>query len=339
MSKKVLLTGAGFTHNFGAPLANELWSKIVNVPKLSPEIRRLMKQNMDYEDLYQEIVLARNNNQYTPDERVVFKEAVNKAYINMDNDIRHKIILSKDKELQSIFDQLVFFLCLFSVKEKGSGWIFTLNQDLFVERLTEKYKDRIAPFMMDSGIQHWQSDRDGFDSVDVPKEKQCLERQKIWTGEKLCLEDRNLPIYVKLHGSIDWQGDHGMIIGNNKAERIKEEPLLKACFDKFKEVLKQEDVELLIIGYGFGDKHINDIILESIENYKLKIHIVHPKSFNDWIEKIGEKLIKLRYSHRRSKETVKILSNATQGYYQTGLYQLLSPSSDWQQLKSNFFDK
>ena len=31
--KNILLTGAGFTANFGAPLAKEMWSKILNNPK------------------------------------------------------------------------------------------------------------------------------------------------------------------------------------------------------------------------------------------------------------------------------------------------------------------
>lgn len=39
---RILLTGAGFTKNFGGPLAKELWSIIFNNPSLdqAPDVRQ-----------------------------------------------------------------------------------------------------------------------------------------------------------------------------------------------------------------------------------------------------------------------------------------------------------
>jgi hypothetical protein len=42
-------------------------------------------------------------------------------------------------------------------------------------------------------------------------------------------------------------------------------PLLSCYSDIFKAVLYAGDVRLMIVGYGFGDKHINAVIAEAVE--------------------------------------------------------------------------
>jgi hypothetical protein len=36
--------------------------------------------------------------------------------------------------------------------------------------------------------------------------------------------------------------------------------------------LNQGDVKMMIVGYGFGDDHINDVIADALNNSGLKIH-------------------------------------------------------------------
>ncbi len=51
----ILLTGAGFTHNFGGFLAREMWSKIFNNPivQASTEARKLLLDDFDFESIYE----------------------------------------------------------------------------------------------------------------------------------------------------------------------------------------------------------------------------------------------------------------------------------------------
>jgi hypothetical protein len=50
----MLLTGAGFTHNFGGFLAREMWSKIFNNPlvQANAEARKLLLNDFDFESVY-----------------------------------------------------------------------------------------------------------------------------------------------------------------------------------------------------------------------------------------------------------------------------------------------
>ena len=58
----ILLTGAGFTCNFGAPLAAEVWSLILTHPPLAaaPRVRELLLQDFDYESVYHTVFVGIN---------------------------------------------------------------------------------------------------------------------------------------------------------------------------------------------------------------------------------------------------------------------------------------
>jgi hypothetical protein len=51
-----------------------------------------------------------------------------------------------------------------------------------------------------------------------------------------------------------------MVIGYGKRGRTEKEPLLAWYLQLFKEVLNAGDVNLVTIGYGFGDDYINGLI-------------------------------------------------------------------------------
>jgi hypothetical protein len=54
INKAVLLTGAGFTHNFGGFLANEMWAVIFNSPEIGkdPRLNELLQSDFDDESIY-----------------------------------------------------------------------------------------------------------------------------------------------------------------------------------------------------------------------------------------------------------------------------------------------
>ena len=51
---KVLLTGAGFSHNFCGPLADGMWAKLYNHPEVAeiPRIREALRGDFDYEAVF-----------------------------------------------------------------------------------------------------------------------------------------------------------------------------------------------------------------------------------------------------------------------------------------------
>ena len=67
-----------------------------------------------------------------------------------------------------------------------------------------------------------------------------------------------------------------MVIGKNKADNINQEPLLKWYSQLFQNAIYEGGKKLLIIGYGFGDDHINDILLKGVQECGLSIYIINP---------------------------------------------------------------
>lgn len=57
----ILLTGAGFTHNFGGFLANEMWALIFNSPDVQkrPSLASLLRKDFDYESVYQSVMYSK----------------------------------------------------------------------------------------------------------------------------------------------------------------------------------------------------------------------------------------------------------------------------------------
>lgn len=85
--------------------------------------------------------------------------------------------------------------------------------------------------------------------------------------------------YVKLHGSVNWvesnMGKRILIMGGQKAVSIGRFPVLQWYHDEFRKMLLRPDARLMVIGYGFGDSHINDAIADGLKA-GLKIFVVDP---------------------------------------------------------------
>ena len=97
----------------------------------------------------------------------------------------------------------------------------------------------------------------------------------------------------KLHGSLDWEKDEGarqirkcdfinnknpvMIFPSSiKYESSYEQPFFE-MMSRFQTELRTDNALLIIIGYSFGDKHINSMIFEALElNHSLQLMIVDP---------------------------------------------------------------
>lgn len=283
-AKNVLLTGAGFTKSFGGYLASEMWAIILNQPEVSqdPKLRRELLKKLDYERCYDYIL---NCSLFMHEEKNAFTVCVEKAYGQL-----HEIVCSDIiEQISKARTACRSIIAKFAGENQELGFFFTLNQDLLIERL---YPDdspiRIPglhspkwfnlqiknPLAQDEHVQLP-------DSTTVDQEK-----SKFW--------DKNPRrfAYVKLHGSYGWKGITGnaLVIGNAKTEVIKNEPLLKWYLTLFDHVLKTQDRNLVVIGYGFRDPHINDVIADGIRHCGLKLFVISPKQpseFRDMLQSSG----------------------------------------------------
>jgi hypothetical protein len=111
--------------------------------------------------------------------------------------------------------------------------------------------------------------------------------------------------YIKLHGSMNWQREIGnrkvMVIGGDKLTQIRSEPLLNWYYETLKRVLSCQNRRLLVIGYGFGDPHINEVILNAVHKHGLRLYVVslhEPEDFSKWgIIGYCNKLLEKIYPH------------------------------------------
>ena len=72
-----------------------------------------------------------------------------------------------------------------------------------------------------------------------------------------------------------------MVIGYEKAGSIANEPLLQWYLDVFKKILNMPGQTLVIVGYGFMDRHINETIADAAKN-GLTLHIISPMQPRDF---------------------------------------------------------
>jgi len=87
--------------------------------------------------------------------------------------------------------------------------------------------------------------------------------------------------YIKLHGSYNWRtggpSEDVMVLGGAKEVSIARYPILSFYFDVFRSVCLAPGMRLLIVGYSFRDRHVNEIIAQGVRESGLKLFIIDPK--------------------------------------------------------------
>ena len=288
-TKNVLLTGAGFTRDFGGYLASEMWAAIFRRPEIRdhPELRKFMLEELNYEALYDKVL---SSGSYTDEDKASLTQAIRKAYEEMDELISE----ANQRRRDTAAAVCRAFIAQFDGSGSERGFFFTLNQDLFLERFFSLgYQHGSASLLKIPGLGHpkWfngqlPSTLTDEDFVQLPDENR-LEKFKptFWSKSVECFA------YVKLHGSYGWRsskdGTDVMVIGHEKVGSIAKEPLLNWYLSLFEEILREPGRNLVVVGYGFGDVHINNVIADAIRDRGLRLYVISPKLPSEFKETLS----------------------------------------------------
>jgi len=155
--------------------------------------------------------------------------------------------------------------------------LFTTNYDLCLETAASH-----ARFVVVDGFSHTQPQE--FDGTYFNYDFVRRER------------DREVPEYIpnvfhlyKMHGSVEWEKKGNQVVKMPTAERplliyprygkfesSYEQPFLE-MMSRFQVSLREPNTGLLVVGFGFNDRHVSQPLLSAIEsNIGLKVIIVDP---------------------------------------------------------------
>jgi hypothetical protein len=256
-----LLSGAGFSRNWGGWLANEAFEYLLGAPEIDDHLRRVLwgakLKGEGFEGALSTVQGAYASNK--SDENKQRLDKLTQAVIGMFN------------AMQAAFNRLDYrasklrlqrFLSQFDV-------IFTLNQDTLLETLyagqvrwSERWYGSYLPYMkfIEEPVQTYP----------------FMLREPMTQDTEFVTRENDQPIY-KLHGSYNWfaepHGERLLVMGGNKTASIGAFKVLTRYQDEFRALLSQPDAHLMVIGYGFGDSHINGAI-QTAATKGLRIFII-----------------------------------------------------------------
>jgi hypothetical protein len=152
--------------------------------------------------------------------------------------------------------------------------IFTLNQDLLLERF---YVSDVSSGLHHSAYRH-SCHLPGIEKIQGPDSSFRGMGTFIPSKPPFQKAKHSQP-YFKLHGSANWKTDRGgqlLILGGQKENSIASTPLLEWYLEELKQHLSGGNVRLMVIGYGFGDFHVNRILRNAVKSSALKFFIIDP---------------------------------------------------------------
>jgi hypothetical protein len=281
---RLLLLGAGFSRNWNGWLADEVRGKLLARLAEDAELHRIVSSSPNFEDAIS-TVQQDFKRSGSPQDRAKMdrmQAAVMATFRAMNESFakRPSMEFSNDRHFS-----IVNFLNRFDA-------IFTLNQDLLLElhygnlEVAEprRWNGHYFPGMNPptgwlTGHRRSVPKRTRLESIWTPGEPRLeTNLQPIYTPGDPRLETNLQPIY-KLHGSVNWKegGTDMLVLGGNKPGTIAGTRLLKWYADEFRRYLEMPDPRLMVIGYGFRDHHIDQMLLEAWKKSGLVLN-KHPSA-------------------------------------------------------------
>jgi hypothetical protein len=259
----ILLPGAGFSRNWGGPLASDIFSSLLSDTGIDEHTRNLLFDSRGaFEQVLADLQLSTDPEDKKRHDALI--TAVAGIFNGMNNTFMHMKFEFEDPP--QVPYSLQSFLSRFHA-------IFTLNQDALIER-------HYAPVV--GGALNW-------GRLHLPGVKYMHgfvpsgAKQDRFAMMEPNPSDFTMPTtvqpYVKLHGSVNWMesnvGQRLLIMGGQKAVSIGRYPILTWYHDEFRKMLLRPSARLMVIGYSFSDAHINDAIADGLKA-GLKLYVVDP---------------------------------------------------------------
>lgn len=265
-NKHVLLTGAGFSRNWGAWTASEFWEQMIGHREVQnrPELREFLLNEMEFETA----VAEARSGAVSAELANVLEGVIRDCFDSIDRAIKPP--LNAGIHFYGV-ERLLNKFCGLVGAGPDSGYFFTLNQDMLLERKFVNHHDVRPPAL--PGIRIGPNHGPFGGNFGFPDQNVAMSIQFDPNHPPSLRKASN---YIKLHGSANWLLDGQrplMVIGNSKTQQVAEIPLLKWYHHVFESVLNTGEIRLMIIGYGFGDEHINRAIAEGVRNSELHLMI------------------------------------------------------------------
>lgn len=269
----ILLLGAGFSKNWGAPVASEFFTALIADEEIqrNPQMLELLWRNRtNFEEALAQLQHSyRQNKEANREPLQLFLRAMLQIF-----DRTTTIFKRQDFEVWQeglTVDRsrrVVEFLAKFDA-------IFTLNQDLLLEI---HYFDQ---HHNTSTSRRWGSNAlPGMTAAGQETEQGRPWSSRIWKPEGDFNISNNVQPYFKLHGSRNWRTSENtediIIMGGGKDAAIRQFPVLQRYQALFAEYVKRPDTRLTVIGYGFGDGHINETLKDAVAG-GLKMYVIDPR--------------------------------------------------------------
>ena len=185
---------------------------------------------------------------FSAEDRQDIKEAIQKVFGDIEKDTESYNYYSARNLCKELMKK-------FTKTHDGSGAIFTLNQDVFIETHCHDANIQcIYPYVAQMFVPNQPYK---IDNISIKTKISKYERYVAKHNGDLYLS------YFKLHGSINWRlesNDSLLITGGNKLAYINKHPILEEYQNQFAAFLNKPNTKLLIVGYGFQDMHINNLL-------------------------------------------------------------------------------
>jgi hypothetical protein len=290
-ANKILLCGAGFSHNWKAPLACEVAASLLASVGNDASLQSLLKKHhKNFENALSELQRA---HKAVPCEEL---ERLQRAISIMFDGINTSLADCQFEFSNDLKYSVAGFLT-------GFAALFNLNQDLLLELQYGRH------VLMASNARKGGFYQPGMKQIHNPLLHPIVDRYKQrWTPAQPPFSEQsgNLQPHYKPHGSSDWHADDGrglLIMGGDKSALIKEHEVLEWHYQQFMNYLSRPNTHLMVIGYSFSDEHINDAILKAWRARTLTgMFIVDPRGLDVLPETLMEVRI-MNVSERPLRET------------------------------------
>jgi hypothetical protein len=259
----ILLTGAGFSRNWGGMLAKDVFFHLLGDDQLDQQTRDLLIRAHTTGGTFEDVLAALQLATHVESKKRY--EALIASLVGLFNQMG-QAFMQREFEFKNPPDTM-YWLTGFL---RRFPYIFTLNQDTLLEL---HYLPFAGPGAHIPGMKYVDPPHIAgtpYGRAFGPMEPNPSDFQLSGSGQH----------YIKLHGSFNWAessyGSRILIMGGQKIVNIKRFPILTFYHDQFRSLVTRPGARLMVIGYSFSDEHINEAILDAVLKHGLALFIVDP---------------------------------------------------------------